>query len=398
MAGAGGPVHDFERYGRAELSRRRGEKWSRDGGTVLAAWVADMDFPVAPAVHEALGWAVATDDLGYPAERLRAEVRAAFADRLRYRYATPASAEDVLLTFDVVQGICAALMTLTEPADAVLFLSPAYPPFFSSVRETGRRLVTFDLEPSAGGYRFDAAALDRLVVTEGVRCLLLCNPHNPTGRVLRPDELEALALIACEHDLVVISDEIHADLTLPGAAHSALAALGTEIARRTVTLTSASKAFNLAGLGCAAAVFGSPALRQRFAAFPPHLRGGPSALGLLATLAAYQSGGSWLEELIGYLARQRALVAERVAGWPGVAHVPPEGTYLAWLDLRGAGLGDDPAAVLQREAGVALQPGASFGPAGRGHARLNFATPRPLLAEALDRLEEALARLVAQAP
>ncbi|HUZ21026.1 MAG TPA: aminotransferase class I/II-fold pyridoxal phosphate-dependent enzyme [Acidimicrobiales bacterium] len=391
-------MHDFERYGRAQLSRRRGEKWSRDGGKVLAAWVADMDFPVAPAVHEAIGRAVDTDDLGYPAERLRAEVRAAFADRLRARYDVAVSAEDVLLTFDVVQGICAALMTLTGPGDGVLFLTPAYPPFSSSVRETGRRPVTLDLEASAAGYRFDAAALERLVVAEGVRCLLLCNPHNPTGRVLRRDELEALALIACAHDLVVVSDEIHADLTLPGAAHTALATLGPEIARRTVTLTSASKTFNLAGLGCAAAVFGSPALRERFAAFPPHLRGSPSSLGLLATLAAYEAGGPWLEDLIAYLARQRALVAGRVAAWRGVAHVPPEGTYLAWLDMRGTGLGDAPAAVLQREAGVALQPGGWFGPAGRGHARLNFATPRPVLAEALDLLEEALRRLAAQAP
>ncbi len=215
--------------------------------------------------------------------------------------------------------------------------------------------------------------------------LLLCNPHNPTGRVLRSDELEAIGELACRLDLLVISDEIHADLVLDGR-HLPISAIGDEVAARTVTLGSASKSFNLAGLRCALAAFGSDELLASYQSVPAAQRGSVSLPGLVTTLAAFEEGDPWLAAVIDYLRANRDLVAATLrAELAQVGFHPPEGTYLAWLDLRATALGDDPAEPLAG-AGILLAPGPHFGDAGIGHARLNFATPRPVLEEALRRL------------
>lgn len=384
---------DLDRYGIEELSRREGVKWRRDGGAVLPAWIADMDFPIASAISEAVVARVERDDLGYPDDVLEAAVCSSFARRSATRYAHRLDPADVIVVSDVVQSIYLALLTLTDPGDGVVFLTPAYPPFFSSVAGTGRRVVTSDLLPTKDGYALDLEGLRAVVRAERPRMLLLCNPHNPTGRVLGRDELASLGELACEADLAIVSDEIHADLAFAGATHVPIASVGPEVASRTVTLASASKAFNLAGMRCSVAAFGSSALRQRFDAIPERARGSVSVLGMVATVAAWEHGDEWLEAVLHELAVNRARVDTTVhARLAGVAHRPPEATYLAWLDFREAGFDDDPAAWLAAHARVALGPGPDFGPAGRGHARLNFATPPAVLDEMLERVAVALAQ------
>jgi cystathionine beta-lyase len=223
------------------------------------------------------------------------------------------------------------------------------------------------------------------------RVLLLCNPHNPTGRVFRRDELDAIARIAVEHDLLVVSDEIHADLVYRGARHIPFASLSPEAEARTITLTAGSKAFNIAGLRCGLAIFGSDALRRRFLGFERHLRGGLGSLGILALEAAYQHGGPWLATVLAYLASNRDFVAEFVrAELPGVRHFAPEGTYLAWLDCRTLALAPSPHRFFLERAKVGLSDGPAFGSPGRGFVRLNFATSRPLLTRALEQMAKAL--------
>lgn len=384
---------DLDRYDLAALGRRTGVKWRRDGPAVVAAWIADMDFPVAPEIRASLAALIATDDLGYPDGSLDEAVRHAFAARSEKRHGLAVDPDDVLLLSDVVQGIYICLLSFTEPGDAVAMLTPTYPPFFAAVAETGRRAVCCDLVPGEGRYEVDVAGLRAAVEAAGARSLLLCSPHNPTGRCFSRAELEAIAEIACDADLVVVADEIHADLALAGATHVPFASLGSEVARRTVTLGSASKAFNIAGLRCAVAAFGSGSLRDGFEALPAHVRGSPSVSGMVAALTAWEQGDPWLDEVLARLSANRDRVARFVASHlDGVVHLPPEATYLAWLDLRSTGLGDDPAARLRAEAGVALSSGHEFGAAGIGHARLNFATPAPVLEEMLDRLRSGIAR------
>jgi cystathionine beta-lyase len=224
--------------------------------------------------------------------------------------------------------------------------------------------------------------------------LLLCNPHNPTGRVFDDAELGALAALAVERDLVVISDEIHADIIYPGARHRPFAALGPEVAARTVTLTSATKTFSIAGLRLAVAHFGSPDLLARYQTLPRFLLGGANAAGAVATLAAWRQGDAWVDELVRYLDGNRRLVADFVAGeLPGITHASPQATYLAWLDCRqlvAEGRGPNPAGYFLERGAVALNDGADFGAHGEGFARLNFATSRSLLQRILERLADAL--------
>ncbi len=384
--------YDLERYSRAELQGRTGVKWHRDGSAAIAAWVADMDFPIAPEIRAAIDALVSSDDLGYPDPSLDASVRSAFSRRVRARYQLVVDPDRVVVVSDVVQAIYLCVLAFTEPGDGIACLTPAYPPFFSAVADTGRRLLACDLVAGEERFEVDLAALDSLLRDQGARMLLLCNPHNPSGRSFTRAELEGIAAIARDRDLTVISDEIHADLTLAGATHLAFGALDSASSERTVTLSSASKAFNLAGLRCAVAAFGSDSLRDRFERFPAHARGSVSVLGMVAALAAWEGAGAWLEAALRALSSNRDfLVAYLAQHLPRVAIRPPEATYLAWLDLRPLGLGDDPTGWLKEHAKVALSPGADFGAAGSGHSRLNFGTTRPVLEEMLARIAAALA-------
>jgi cystathionine beta-lyase len=370
------------------LRRRPGVKWARVPAGGLAAWVADMDFPPCPAVEEALRGLLDGGDLGYP-DWLEngTPVRAAFARRMAERFGWEPDPLVVREVTDLIQGVQVVLHLATDPGDAVAMHVPAYPPFLAAIKRSGRRLVPIPMESGADGWGFDVAAMDDAVAAAAAKVLLLVNPQNPTGRVFTGAELDAMAGIARRHDLLVISDEIHADLVYRPHRHLPFAARSDDAARRTVTLTSASKAFNLAGLRCAVAHVGAAGLLATMDAQPPDLYGAPNLFGVRAATAAWSDEARpWLDQLVTHLDVNRRRVAEAVpVRLPGARVVAPEGTYLAWIDVRDTDLGADPfRTVLAR--GVRLSPGPDFGPGGEGFLRLNFATSSEVLDDVLDRL------------
>jgi cysteine-S-conjugate beta-lyase len=372
------------------LAQRLSEKWARHGAGMLPAWVAEMDYPIAPAIRAVLERAIEYDDFGYPAWRYERAVPEAFAERMSRRFGWHAEAERVVVLSDVVQGLYISLLAYTAPGHEVLIQTPIYPPFLSAVKDTGRRLSACPLTDTGDQLGID---FERLRATStGVRVLMLCHPHNPSGRVFTRAELERLAELALERDWLVLSDEIHAELAHPGHPFIPFAALGPEVAERTVTFTSATKAFNIAGLRCAVAHFGTRALKARFeAALPAHVRGGIGILGQHCTLAAWQSSDAWLAEVMSLLDTQRHwLVQELRARLPEARVYLPDATYLAWLDLRALGLAPNPAEFFRQEARVALFDGAFFGKGFEQYARLNFATSPALLAQIVERLVAAV--------
>lgn len=367
-----------------QLRRRPGAKWSRAGRDVLPAWLADMDFPVPLPVREVLLRGV---ELGYPVWDDRPDLdplREAFTDRMARRHGVTLDPGRVRLFTELNQAVQVVLHVLTRPGDGVAVHTPTYPPFLETLRSMSRRLVPVPLVDTGSTWEFDADRFAADVAASGCRVLLLVNPHNPTGRVLTRAELTAVAEVAYRHDLVVIADEVHAELVYEPHEHIPFATLYP----RAVTLFSASKSFNLAGLRCAVAHVGDPRVGEALDAQPPFLFGEVNSLGVLGTLAAWQQGDEWLARARATLARNRALVAESLP--PGIDHHLPEATYLAWLDCRPLDLGADPTTFFADEAGVLLSPGPDFG--ADGHARLNFATSGPVLTEILRRMREAVAR------
>ena len=371
----------------AELRTRRSAKWRLNPPDVLPAFVAEMDFPLAAPIREALLAAVERGDTGYPAP---ASLGAAFAAFAAARFAWQVDPGRVRPVSDVVSAIAELLRALTEPGDEVVVNPPIYPPFFGTVAEVGRRIVEVPLVHSAGGYALDLEGLERSFV-RGARAYLLCHPHNPSGCSFRREELAAVAALAARYGVIVVSDEIHAPLTLAGATHVPYLSLGAEAAAHGVAIAGASKAWNIAGLKCALIVSDSETIDARLTArLPGHLPYHVGHLGVIASIAAFEQGGPWLDAVLVKLERNRAeLGALLAASLPGVGYEPPEAGYLAWLDCRELGLGEDPAAVFLERGRVALSPGPSFGRQGYGFARLNFATSPALLAEAVARMASA---------
>ncbi len=361
-----------------------GIKWQRYGAEVIPAWVADMDFPTAPAIVESLRAMVAASDFGYNLTAFDDSIPKAWAEWSERHFGWRPDVERTKVFTSTLQPISAALMVATEPGDGVLLFTPVYPPFYGIVKKAGRRLVEYRLEESE--WRIDAERL-RSAIDVGTRAIVLCNPHNPSGRVFDREELSAIAAVAEERDLLVVSDEIWQDFVYTGARHIPFASLGPEAASRCVTVTSASKSFSLGGLSCAVAHLGAAVVAEKLAALPPHVLGGVNALGAHATLAAWTHGDAWLAETIATLQANRDHVIARLAAeLPEVPVMTPEATYLVWLDFRGTRLAPDPAKFLLEEARVGLSPGPDFGTAGKGFARLNFATHRELLDEIVDRV------------
>lgn len=384
------------------LRAKPGKKWQRTPGA-LAAWVADMDLPPAPVIVERLHAVVEAGDFGYPNWRgvgAGTPLRELFVDRAARRYSWEIGDVHELREFcDVMQAVLAVLHLCTEPGDGVILHTPAYPPFFEAIAATRCRPVELPrrVEPAPGGSRFtfDVDALEQRLRDEPARVLLLCNPHNPTGRVFTRDELVRLADLAERHDLLIVADEIHADLTYPPLAHVPIASLGPQVAARTVTLHSASKAFNLAGLRYAVAHVGAPWVRDRLAQVHSHMFGAMNLFAVEATTAAWSLGDEWLQAAVAHLDRNRRLLADLLgAHLPDVAYTPPEATYLAWLDCRllaleGQGLGDDPSQHFRRH-GIDLSAGPDFGGPGTGHVRLNMATSAAVLAAIVEAMAASL--------
>lgn len=387
-------AEQFDALDEEWLRHKPGIKWRRFGEGVLPAWVADMDFPIPPVVREALVEVVEGGDLGYPDWRGGSPLREAFAARMAARYGWEPDPGRVRELTDIIQGLQLSLHLASAPGDAVAIHTPSYPPFLSSIEAMGRRLVPLPMEDTPAGWRFDAARAEAAIAEARCRVLVLVNPHNPTGRVFTREELVALAEIAERHDLVVVSDEVHAELAFSPQVHVPFAGIDSAVARRTITLTSATKAFNLAGIRCAVAHLGPDEVLAAREAAPSELFGQPSNLSVAATLAAWQRGGPWAAAVLEYLQANRDVLAEGIAaGLPSVGHHRPEGTYLAWLDVRPLDLGPDPAARVLERAKVAVGRGRDFGPGGEGFIRVNFATSRPLLSEILARLTGAFPKL-----
>jgi cystathionine beta-lyase len=378
----------------AVLKTRLSEKWNTYPSDIHPAWVAEMDFPLAEPIRVVLERAVDRNDIGYPIAPHETGLREAFCDRMQRLYGWEPKPARVEILTDVVQALYVGMLAYTETGDGAAMQTSIYPPFFDAVRETGRTLQEHRLiAPQAGkpGYQLDLDDL-RAVTDERTRILLFCNPHNPTGRAFRRDELEALAQLAQERDWVVISDEIHQELVYRGFEHIPFAAISDDAASRTITVTSATKAFNIPGLRTCVAHFGSAELQHRFNhVIPRHVRGGIGLLGLYATIAAWRHADPWLAEVRRYLEGNRDFVVQYLAQeLPEIHCQPPESTYFAWLDCRELGLEPSPARFFYEHAKVALSDGKNFGPGWEGFARLNFATSRTLLGQILEKLAKAV--------
>ena len=377
------------------LKTRFSEKWESYPNDIHPAWVAEMDFPLAEPIRVVLERALDRWDFGYPIAPNETGLREAFCERMQRLWGWQTRPEQVEILTDVVQGLYLGLQAYTEPGEGAVIQTSIYPPFLDAVRETHRKLVEHPLiapeAPGATGYQLDLDSL-RARIDEHTRIALLCNPHNPSGRVFRRDELEALAELAKQEDWVVMVDEIHQDLVFSGHQHIPFATLSEDAAARCVTLTSATKAFNIPGLRTAVAHFGSPALQKRFnTCIPRHTRGGIGLLGLYATIAAWRHSDPWLEEVRNYLEANRNFVLQYLAAeLPEIHCQAPEATYLAWLDCRDLDLSPSPARFFYEHAQVALSEGANFGAGWEGFARLNFATSRALLQRILEQLTKAV--------
>lgn len=371
--------HDLER-----LRSLTSIKWNRFDDDVLPAWVADMDLPPAPVSVEAVRALVDRGDFGYNfhAAKQLPEVFSAWEER---RHGWRPDPERVRVFCDVMQAVDVALWTHCKPGDGVIVFTPVYPPFLRSATAGGRRMIDCPLKRD--GWRLDPERLAAAAAEPGARAILLANPHNPTGRAFSAEELGAIALVAERHDLLIVSDEIWCDVVHPGSTHVPLASLSEAVAARTVTLSAASKAFNIAGLHCAVGHLGHDGVREAIEALPGHVLGAVGSPGAEATLAAFTQGEPWLSDTISHLTAMRDHLGARLAAeLPLVRFAPPQATYLAWLDVSAYELGDDCAKTLLDEARVGLSSGLDFGEHGSGFVRLNFATTAPILDEIIDRI------------
>ncbi|HEX3246588.1 MAG TPA: aminotransferase class I/II-fold pyridoxal phosphate-dependent enzyme, partial [Chloroflexota bacterium] len=292
---------------------------------------------------------------------------------------------------DLIQALFAAIHAFSQPGDGVVLQSPIYPPFLMTIDHSKRRLDDNPLIDTGSGFELDMDGL-RARVDDRTRILLVCNPHNPTGRVFTRDELTLLGELAVERDLVVICDEIHADLVYPGRTFVPFATLPSEMAARTITITSATKGFNIPGLKCGVMYFGSAELRRRFhEVIPERLLGQVNVLGVDATVAAWREGQPWLDEVMTRLVANRKRVADFVEEeLPEVRHYSPEGTFLAWMDCRELKLQPSAYKFFLERAKVGLNDGAEFGTNGETCVRLNFGTSAAILEQILDRMVSAV--------
>jgi cystathionine beta-lyase len=368
------------------LRRRRSAKWAKYGPEVLPAWVAEMDFPLAPPVKRALIEAVELDDCGYAAPP-ELGLAGAFAEFAAARLGWEVVPAAVTATPNVVAALTAVLGALVEPGARVVINTPVYHPFFAIVEQAKGELVEAPLRDG----ELDVEAVEA-AFAGGAAALILCSPHNPAGSVPSPEQLAAIAAAAARHGAWVLADEIHAPLTLRGAEHVPFLAVSVAAREHGIAFSSASKAFNLAGLQCAEIVTASARAAAVVEGLPFVAKHG-GHLGAIASIAAFREGGPWLDDVLAVLDHNRALLAELLAEHlPEVGYQPPRAGYLAWLDLRQLGLGDDPAEPILERGGLALNSGPTFGPQGAGFARLNIGTSPALVEEAVVRIARAAGR------
>jgi cysteine-S-conjugate beta-lyase len=369
------------------LRLRRSHKWRVYPEDVLPAFVAEMDFDLAAPIVDAVQAALATGDLGYGDQGVLGEAFAGFAAARLGWAADPAL---VYAIPDVMTGLAEVAQALTPPGAGIVINPPVYPPFWFRFGFSGRRIVTAPLaRDEAGRYDLDPAALDRALAQPGVAAYLLCSPHNPTGSVWTREQLHTVADLCQQHDVLLLVDEIHAPLVLPGAEYVPFMSIDHEMTSRAFAFTSASKGWNIPGLKCGLAVAGSAEGGKLITEHWEALL--PGHLGVLASVAAFTDGLPWLDAVRGQLDENRWLLRQLLAGQlPGAGYVPPRASFLAWIDCRDMGLAGDPAEVFLDRGRVALSPGPNFGAQGAGFARLNMGTSPELLGEAVRRMATAV--------
>lgn len=371
-------------------------KWDGRAGyfsteEVMPMWVADMDFASPPAVIEALQARAAHPVYGYSLFPDR--LSDALIGWLQRRHGWRIEREWIVMAPGVVPSLHAAVLAFSQAGEGVIVQPPVYFPFMSSVTATGRKLVLNPLKLEKGRYCFDLEHLEQCAAL-GARLLMLCSPHNPVGRVWDPQELNDLLAIARRHDLVVLADEIHADLTYPGKRHTPLATLAGAV-DNVITTVAPSKTFNIPGLGLSALVVPDPTQRAAInKAFGLLHVSAANPFSMTAFIAAYQGGETWLEALMSYLEATRDGVRQFLQDrLPQIRLVEPEGTYLLWLDCRSLGMTDKQLGdFFVREVGLGLSPGSLFGEGGSGFMRMNIGTPRKRVIAALEQIARALER------
>lgn len=378
----------FDALTEDRLRARNTIKWNHFGSDVLPLWIAEMDFPTAPAVLDAVRRCVTNEEFGYPTFDSDA-LPVAAARWCQRRYGWPVRPEWVRVVPDVLKGMEVVIGFLTRPESPVVLPVPAYMPFFDLLQVAGRQRVEIPMtQQDSGRYVMDLDALDAAFAA-GAGSLILCNPNNPLGTAFSAEELRAIIDVAARHGARVIADEIHAPLVYDRP-HVAAASVSDVAADTVVTLMSASKGWNLPGLMCAQVMLSNQRDADEWDRINMLHTMGASTVGIRANIAAYTDGGQWLDGLLGYLRGNRDhLIRALPAAVPGLQISNPQATYLAWLDFRALELSAEPADHLLANARVALSPGIPFG-GGRGFARLNFGTTRAILDRAIEAMTAAL--------
>lgn len=389
---------DFDR-----IIERRGShasKWDQmaklsgiTAADAIPMWVADMDFAAPPGVTEALAKTVERGVHGYYADT--GSWAEALSDWMARRHGVSIKPEWVSPTPGIVSGLGLILQALSAPGDEVVVFPPAYHAFRKIILANDRRILDAELQQRQGRYVMDLDALAKKL-TPRTKVVFFCSPHNPGGNVWSVEEIRALASFCAAHDLVLVSDEIHYDLVFNGSKHTPTLNAAPEIADRLITCVSATKTFNLAGAHVGACVTSNAALKQKVdARIAASGLGSYNAFGMIATEAAWRTGEAWLDALLPYLDGNRKLLDQRIEhAAPGARSMRLDATYLAWVDFSATGLAaEDIARRVSGRARIFASPGSQFGPGGETWLRFNFATPRPILEEALDRLDDAFSDL-----
>jgi len=386
----------FKQIDETRLRTGYGVKWGSLEQDVIGAWVADMDYGIPPAVRKKVIDVTQSQDFGYPYWSDGDPVVHAFEDRMQRRYQWNPQSERTRIFTDLIQILQIVIEHATKPGDGIAIHIPCYPPFLASIERSGRRVIPLPMVNSDKGWVFSTDNLAQTLRDQQCTMLVVVNPHNPTGRVFTISELHALSNVAEELDITVLADEIHADLTFSSHTHIPFASLSNMAATRTITATSATKAFNIAGMRCAVAHFGSSRVWNLLEKEPLDYFGTPSILSRVATLAAWNESDEWLAELLKQLKSNRQLIAE----WVETSGVDPdyrspEATYLSWIDFTNSPLNqNNPSVDILNLGRVFLSKGEEFSRHSSVYttsfARLNFATSEANLQEIFKRLDIAL--------
>ncbi|MDR6100226.1 cystathionine beta-lyase [Agrobacterium larrymoorei] len=362
-------------------------KWSKYAPDVLPMWVADMDFSVAPEIIETITRRLAHPFLGYGVAK--DELRNTVVEDLKSKYDWEIAPEEIVFLPGVEPGFNMAMKAFLKPGDGITVQTPVYRPILNAPGHWGLTRHEAALTPGDRGWEMDVEAFRTKIAKS--TAFLLCNPQNPTGKVFTREDLMAMADACRKHDLLVISDEIHCELLFDGRRHVPFASLSDDTAQRTITLMAASKTYNIAGLKTAFAIIKNKEMREKFSASRLGMVDSVNILGLEATLAAYKQASEWKAEMLQYLEANRDFLQDEInRRFPSIRIVKAEGTFLAWLDCSELDLSPDPQSFFLRHGKVGFSAGSEFGTDYVSYVRLNFACPRALLVEGLDRMETAL--------